>query len=259
MTSVLYTGGGGRMGTVLRSGLADEFDRVVLYSRRDVADLHRGEKVVQGELNDVDAMADAMAGIDVVLHFAGIADEAPFEDIAESNIMGTWGALEAARRAGVKRVVYASSHHIIGCYPAGQQIGPDEPVRPDTYYGLSKVFGEGAARLYHDKWGLEAICLRIGAFRPVPEDRRHLSVWLSHRDGTQLVRRAALAEDVGFLVAYGVSANTRSWWANDTAATALGYHPVDDAEVFADELADTGDPEHQGGPFAEPEYRGGVW
>lgn len=259
MTAVLYTGGGGRMGTVLRAGLAGEFDRVVLYARRDVTDLHPGEEIVLGQLDDVDALAEAMAGIDVVLHFAGIADEAPYADIEDSNITGTWAVLEAARRAGVRRVVYASSHHIIGCYPAGQRIGPDDPVRPDTYYGLSKVFGEGAARLYHDKWGLETVCLRIGAFRPAPEDRRHLSVWLSHRDGTELVRRSVLAEDVGFLVIFGVSANTRAWWDGARAADVLGYRPVDDAEDYADNLAATIQPALQGGIFASPDYRGGVW
>ncbi|NYF97448.1 NAD-dependent epimerase/dehydratase family protein [Janibacter cremeus] len=259
MTVILYTGGGGRMGTVLRAGLSGEFERVVLYARRDIPDLNPGEEVVVGELDDLDTLTNAMAGVDVVLHFAGIADEAPFADIAESNIMGTWAIFEAARRAGVRRVVYASSHHIIGGYPAGQFLGTEEPVRPDTYYGLSKVFGEGAARLYHDKWGLEAVCLRIGAFRPTPEDRRHLSVWLSHRDGIHLVRRAIAAEDVGFLVTYGVSANTRSWWNNSPSAELLAYHPVDDAEDHLSSVAETDEPEHQGGPFADPEYRGGVW
>lgn len=259
MTAVLYTGGGGRMGTVLRAGLAGEFDRVVLYSRRDIADLHPNEEVVLGQLDDVDALTESMAGIDVVLHFAGIADEAPFPDIADSNVIGTWAVFEASRRAGVPRVVYASSHHIVGAYPAGQRIGTDDPVRPDSFYGLSKVFGEGAARLYHDKWGLETVCLRIGAFRPEPEDLRHLSVWLSHRDGTELVRRSVLADDVGFLIAYGVSANTRGWWENGEAASALGYRPTDDAEDFAETLAGTAEPVHQGGPFADPSYRGGVW
>lgn len=259
MTTVLYTGGGGRMGTVLRNGMAGEFDRVVLYARHDIDERHDGEEVVLGQLEDVDALTEAMTGVDVVLHFAGIADEAPFADIAESNLIGTWAVFEAARRAGVSRVVYASSHHIIGCYPAGQSIGTEEPVRPDTYYGLSKVFGEGTARLYHDKWGLEAVCLRIGAFRPAPQDRRHLSVWLSHPDGIELVRRSVFADDVGFLIAYGVSANTRSWWENDKAADALGYRPVDDAESYRDSVADSPEPEQQGGPFADPDYRGGVW
>lgn len=259
MTTVLYTGGGGRMGTVLRQGLAGEFDRVVLYARNVITERHPGEEVVLGQLHDLEALTEAMTGVDVVLHFAGIADEAPFVDIAESNLTGTWAVFEAARRAGVRRVVYASSHHIIGCYPAGQPIGTEEPVRPDTYYGLSKVFGEGTARLYHDKWGLEAVCLRIGAFRPAPEDRRHLSVWLSHRDGTELVRRSVLAEDIEFLIAYGVSANTRSWWDNAEAAEVLGYHPVDDAEAYRDSVAHTPEPQRHGGPFADPDYRGGIW
>lgn len=260
MTTVLYTGGSGRMATVIRQGLAGEFGRVILYSRRDIKNLYAAEEVVIGELSDASRLMTAMDGVDVVLHFAGIADEAPFGDILTSNIVATYSVFEAARQAGVRRVVYASSHHIIGCSPAGQEIGTDDPVRPDTFYGLSKVFGEGIGRLYHDKWGLEVISLRIGAFRPEPEDLRHLSVWLSHPDGIELLRCSVLIKDVSYLVVYGVSANTRSWWDNETAAAQLGYQPKDDAEDFASRVESRGSaPKFQGGQFADPAYTGGTW
>jgi uronate dehydrogenase len=200
-----------------------------------------------------------MRGIDVVIHLAAIADEAPWDDILKSNIEGTYMVFEAARQAGVRRVVYASSHHVIGFYPAAERVGPAHPVRPDSYYGVSKVFGEGLARLYHDKWGLEVVCLRIGCFRPQPEDVRQLSAWLSHRDGVELVRRSVLAPEVGFTTVYGVSANTRGWWDNDEAAASIGYVPRDDAEAHA-ALFSPADPAPavHGGRFADPSYRGGV-
>ncbi|TDD68456.1 NAD(P)-dependent oxidoreductase [Jiangella aurantiaca] len=259
MTSVLYTGAAGRMGTVLRAGLAGEFERVVLFVREEVPVLHAHEEIVNGRLSDLDAMTEAMRGVDVMIHLAAVADEAPWADILESNIEGTYAVFEAARRAGVRRVVYASSHHAIGFYPVTQRVGPADPVRPDSYYGVSKVFGEALARLYHDKWGLEVVSLRIGCFRPEPEDVRQLSAWLSHRDGVELLRRSVLAAGVGFAVVYGVSANTRGWWDNDDAAV-IGYVPRDDAEAFAGRFTpDDPAPIVQGGAFADPSYRGGVW
>ncbi|MBM9463227.1 NAD(P)-dependent oxidoreductase [Aeromicrobium sp. YIM 150415] len=262
MTSVLFTGPNGRMNQVIRPALAGEFERVVLYSRSPVDVPHAGESVVLGELDDLDRLAEAMDGVDVVVHMAGKADEGEWEEILASNIHGTYCVLEAARRAGVRRVVYASSHHITGLYRADEPIGPDDPVRPDSYYGVSKAFGEALCRLYHDKWGTEIVSLRIGAFRPRPEDTRHLSVWLSEPDGVRLLRAAILAEDVSFAVVYGVSANRRSWWDPAVAAKAIGYRPLDDAEAWADRVEAT--PEgpastYQGGVFASPDYRGGVW
>ncbi|WP_198664153.1 NAD-dependent epimerase/dehydratase family protein [Jiangella endophytica] len=258
--SVLYTGGAGRMGTVLREGLSGEFGRVVLYLRETVTEVFEREEVINGELHDLDGLADAMRGVDVVVHLAGIADEASWDDILTSNIEGTYAVFEAARRAGVRRVVYAGSHHVVGFYPASERVGTEHPVRPDSYYGVSKVFGEGLARLYHDKWGLEVVCLRIGCFRPEPEDVRQLSAWLSHRDGVELVRRSVLAPDVGFTIVYGVSANTRGWWDNREAAASIAYVPRDDAEAYADRFSpDDPPPTVHGGAFADEAYRGGVW
>lgn len=260
MISILYTGGAGRMGTVLRKELAGVFGRVVVYVRETVTEVFEHEEVIHGELRDLDALTDAMRGVDVVVHLAGVADEAPWHDILTSNVEGTFSVFEAARRAGVRRVVYASSHHAVGFYPASERVGTEDPVRPDSYYGVSKVFGEGLARLYHDKWGLEVACLRIGCFRPEPEDVRQLSAWLSHRDGVELVRRSVVAPDIGFTIVFGVSANTRGWWDNDEAAASIGYVPHDDAEAFADKFSPADPPPTvHGGAFADASYRGGVW
>jgi uronate dehydrogenase len=167
-----------------------------------------------------------------VIHLAAIPTEAPFEDVLDVNIRGTHHVFEAARRAGVPRVVFASSAHVTGFYPWEAVVGPEDSVRPDTFYGASKVAGEALGRLYADKFGLEVIAIRIVGFAPEPRDPGYLWGWLSPGDCVQLFRRAIEAEGVSYLCLYGVSANTRARWRTD-GRDVLGYRPEDDAEKFA--------------------------
>ncbi|WP_025156341.1 NAD-dependent epimerase/dehydratase family protein [Leifsonia aquatica] len=261
MTAVLYTGGTGRMGRVIREGLAGRYDRVVLYARSAPDEpLHPGEEVVVGDLADLDALERAAAGIDVIVHLGGIADEAPFEQIRAANIDGTYNVYEAARRAGVRRVVYASSNHVVGFHPASEVLDESAPLRPDTYYGVSKAFGEALASLYHDKWGVESVLLRIGTFRPEPEDRRQLALWLSWRDGIELTRCAIESGPVGCQVVYGCSANADGWWDGRAGWAAIGFRPQDDAADHAgavDHAAAA--PRFHGGAFTASDYEGGIW
>lgn len=249
------------MGVALREGLAGRYDSVVLYSRRKLDALHANESAIIGELDDLEALTTALAGVDVAIHLAAIPDEGNFEEILDVNIRGTYTLYEAARRAGVRRIVFASSNHVVGFYESSVTIALDAPTRPDSYYGVSKVFGESLARLYYDKWGLESACLRIGSFRREPEDLRQLSTWLSHRDGIELVRCAVESTDIGFVVLYGVSDNTRSWWENGAVARQIGFVPLDDAEAYANHIASSEEssPRFHGGDFVDPEYRGGAW
>jgi uronate dehydrogenase len=172
--------------------------------------------------------------------------------------------LEAARRAGVPRVVLASSNHAVGFTPrpaSGSLTEADARPRPDTYYGVSKVAMEALGSLYADRYGLDVVCLRIGSALPEPRTPRHLSTWLSPADTVALVDAALTTPSPGFAVVWGVSANTRGWW-DLTAARALGYEPVDDAEVYAEAVvAALGEPrpgtvEHDrvGGEYAGPEF-----
>jgi uronate dehydrogenase len=254
---VLITGAAGNIGRALRAGLRDRYALLRLLDVAPQEPAETGEEVVTLDLNDRRASEAAMEGFDAVVHLAGIADEASFDDILEGNITTTYSVYEAARRAGVRRVVFASSNHVTGFYPRDETVGPDHPVRPDTFYGVSKAFGEALGRLYADKYGLEVVCLRIGSFAERPAGLRQLSTWLSPRDCIQLVRCCLDAPAVGFTVVYGVSANTRSWWRDDAAAS-LDYHPQDDAEEFAAEI-DERSPEGaptlagrlQGGSFVE--------
>jgi uronate dehydrogenase len=106
-------------------------------------------------------MMAAMADVDAAVHLAGIPDEDTFERILDVNVRGSYHVLEAARRQGCSRVVLASSAHVTGFYPTRQRIGPEVPVRPDSYYGVGKAFVENLGRLYADKHGLQVVCVRI--------------------------------------------------------------------------------------------------
>jgi uronate dehydrogenase len=219
------------------------------------------EELVSADLRDYDAMRSAMQDIDCVVHLGGIPRENTWDAILDSNIVGTYNVFEAARVCKVKRVVFASSNHVVGYYRASRKIGIEEPARPDSRYGVSKVFGEALGRMYADKHGMSVACLRIGSFRPEPQDARQLSTWISPRDTVQLVQRCIEAPDFHFVVLYGVSANKRSRWNNPHAAR-IGYQPLDNSEAFAsrfgDSNADGTDPalECHGGPFCALEFDG---
>jgi uronate dehydrogenase len=204
-----------------------------------------------------------MRGIDCAVHLGGVPREGPWGAILKHNVVGTYNAFKAARRQGVKRIVFASSNHVIGYYRAGMSVGIDEPPRPDSRYGVSKVFGEALGRRYADKHGLSVACLRIRSFRPRPENARQLAMWVSPRDLAQLIRCCIDTPDYHYVIAYGVSANTRSRWLNP-AASFLGYRPQDNAEAFAAELAAqpsaAGDPpaEFHGDDFCALEFTGDI-
>jgi uronate dehydrogenase len=257
MERILITGAAGKIGSALRTGLRGHYPVLRLLDLAPQQAAQPGEEVITLDLNDRVATEAAMKDVEAVVHLAAIPREAGFEDILAGNITPTYSVFEAARRAGVRRVVFASSHHVTGFYPRSEVVAPDDPVRPDSLYGVSKVFGEALGRLYAEKYGLEVVCLRIGSFAERPKRPRHLSLWLSPRDCLQLVRCGLDAPAVGFTVVYGVSANTRSWWKDDAAAS-LGYHPQDNAEEFAAQIKErpTRAPSRpadrlQGGSFVE--------
>jgi uronate dehydrogenase len=170
------------------------------------------------------------------VHLAGVPREAEWAKILPNNIEGTYNLFEAARKAGVRRVIFASSNHVIGFYRADRDVDAIAPVRPDSRYGVSKVFGEALGRLYADKHGIDVACLRIGSFRKAPENARQLTTWMSHGDMVRLTKACLDAPKFHFAVLYGVSANSRrKWW--DDAQRVLGYVPRDNAEAFAERFS----------------------
>src|SRR3954453_17319484 len=249
---VLMTGAAGRLGTVRRAGLRDEVEELRLSDIVEPEDLQGSETLAPADLTDQGAVARAGEGVDAVVHLGGIPDEAAFAELAGPNLVGPFHVFDACRRLGVRRVVFASSNHVTGMYPAGEPLDGTQPPRPDSLYGATKVWGEALARMYADCFGLEVVCLRIGSFLPRPTRTRDLATWLSPGDAVRLVRAALTAPDVRFEIVYGVSANARRWW---PLTGALGYAPQDDAEAYAAEVEDD-DHALQGGPTTAPDYGG---
>jgi uronate dehydrogenase len=244
---IALTGAAGGIGSILARDLRRELR---------LLDIRPAPGCELLDVRDLAAVEDAFKGVDAVIHLGAIPTEAPFDDILDHNLRGTYNVLEGARRRGVRRVVFASSNHVTGMYGRSDRIGPENPIRPDTYYGVSKAFGEALGRLYAEKWGVSVVCIRIGTCIERPLDTRHLSTWLSPRDAVALFS-AAVDAPVEFTVVYGMSANTRGWW-DLASAKALGYEPQDNAEMFASEVA--ADPSEpfgtQGGQYAEPAFAG---
>jgi uronate dehydrogenase len=242
--TILLTGAAGGVGTFLRASLPAEYGHTLrLFDRAPI----EGEpEAIIAELADTAALQKAVDGVDAIVHLAGIPVEAPFADILTANIQGTYNLYEAARAAGVRRVVFASSNHAVGfterpegAPASGATVPVGTELRPDTYYGLSKCFGENLASLYADKHGIETVSVRIGSCFAKPRTVRMLDTWLSPADCHRLTHAAVTAElpahSHGHHVVYGISANTRAWWSLDSARE-IGFDPQDDSEPFAEEL-----------------------
>lgn len=242
---VLVTGANGRVFTLVRPLLAAYGHELVLVDRTG------GDGVVAA---DFEAALDLVPTVDAVLHLAGISDEARYPDLLEANPLGTQLLLEAARKAGTRRVVVASSSRVTGAYPVEHVVHPDDPVRPDGLYAASKVAVEAVCRMYADKFGLSVVTLRIGRFEAEPSGARSLAMWLSPRDAAGFFHAALTVPGLTYTCAYAVSRNTRRL----CALTPGLYDPVDDAEGWADVL-DGADayPEpgsKHGAFFASPEF-----
>jgi uronate dehydrogenase len=249
MKTVLITGATGDVGTHLARELAGKY-KLRLSDRRPT----KAKNFVRA---DISKMADALKitkGVDAVVHLGGYSVEGPWEGILQANIIGCYNVFEAARRNGVKRIVFPTSNHAVGFYRRDRTIDHRVYPKPDGRYGVSKVFGEALGSLYADKYGMEMFMIRIGNVNPVPIDKRRLSIWISPRDIAQLVSIGIDRPGIQFEIVYGISRNTRAWYDNSNAYR-LGYQPQDDAEKWADELLKK---EKPGDPIAEL-YQGGVF
>ena len=259
---ILLTGAAGRLGSWLRPRLIDRFGALLSSDILDPAEVHPGERFVCCDLADGGAVDRLVPGCRAIVHFGGIPNEKPFVQIMTSNILGTYNVFAAAHRHGVRRIVFASTNHVIGFHPAGTVLDAGSPQRPDTLYGVSKAFGENLASLYVDKHGFDVACLRIGSALPEPQGVRALSTWLSQPDLLQMVVACLTAPRLGLALVYGASANARSWWDNRMVAH-VGYAPQHDAEAHVDRImptrVDDRDPRDpatrfQGGAFCADGY-----
>lgn len=246
-TRVLVTGAAGQIGGIIRDKLGYRYDLVGL----DRVDCGWANSHV-GDISDFDTIRPAFEGVEAVVHLG--ADPSPlatWESTLNNNIIGTRNVYEAARLAGADRVVLASTNHVIGYYPLkddpykaiydGRLSEVRRPfrmldhrdMRPDSFYGVSKAFGEVLGSYYHDEYGLSVICLRIGWVMTPDDPTFHpaaLSLWMSHRDTAQLIQKAVEAPpSVGFAIVHGMSNNDLLIWDISDGERLIGYQPEDGA------------------------------
>jgi uronate dehydrogenase len=253
------SGAGGALGSFLRPVLLAKGVDLRSAGFEPLEPLNPAEDVCHGDLRDAEVVDRMLQGVDVLIHLAGTSVERPLPEIIQNNLVGLHAVYEGARRHSVRRIVFASSNHAFGMHAVTEHLGLDSDHRPDGFYGLSKMWGEGLARLYWDKHGVESVCVRIGSAIPKPTEFRHLSTWFGLDDLVQFLLCCINTPNVGFLVAWGVSNNTRSYWA-PTGCEALGYRPVQNAEDYAADILGQQNPlddvgrAHQGGSFASIDF-----
>ncbi len=253
---LLITGAAGNLGTVLRTGLAPLATTIRLTDRADMGEANANEEIAPCELGDFDAVMKVVEGCDAVVHFGAAPVERPWAEVLESSIKGGYNVYEAARRHGIKRIVYASSIHAVGYVRREEGADTRTGHRPDSLYGVSKCFVEDLAIMYFHKFGIESACLRINSCFSEPSDRRHLATWLSFDDLVQLVERCLVVERIGHTVVYGISDNREVFFSNESAAH-LGFCPKDSAEDHRARVEAKTEP---GDPFDPAiEYVGGVF
>ncbi len=245
---ILITGAGGRIGRMLRGRLARPGRRLRLADQGPQREPAAGEAVelCTGDINDPGFMDTACDGADAVVHLGALKSEDTWENLIRVNVDGARTVLESARQAGVPRVLLASSGHAVGFYrapgshpqPPGvpAPLGPDGvpaavPMRPDSYYGVSKAVVESLASLYADRYGMTVFALRLGDCAPEPPGEWALHSWLSPDDCGRLIEACLTADVTGYRALWGVSRNTRRWWSL-AEGEAIGYCPRDDSERF---------------------------
>ncbi|HEY3606484.1 MAG TPA: NAD(P)-dependent oxidoreductase [Pseudonocardiaceae bacterium] len=240
---VLITGASGGVGKFMRTRLRRPGRVLRLMDIVPPAPAEDGEavEIVTGSINDPDTLAAAFDGVTALIHLGGQSREDTWANILSTNIDGTHNVLEAARVAGVMRVILASSNHSVGFRVVGEDgrdgLRSDSSPRPDTYYGVSKAAIEALGALYHHRFGMDVICVRIGTCFVAPWDIRGLSTWLSPDDAGRLFEACLTAPHPGYRLIWGVSDNTRRV-SSLREAEELGYRSTDNAEKFAAEIID---------------------
>lgn len=264
---LLVTGASGIVGSALRPLLRERFDELLLTDRAAVEDLAENESYAACELADLEGLSALVKQVDAVVHLGALVGAAyTFEETLEPNVIGTRNVLEAVRREGARRVVNASSHHVVGFSPRGRPLDHQAPLRPNGEYAVTKAYGEAAASYYADNFGLEILSIRIGYVGNEVNSERRLRTWVSPRDLAQLVEIGLTHPDLRHEVVYGVSETPEPVFFDNRNAFRLGYQPQDRS---VDQVTDPAVPEASpdlntieegvvGGGFAASGFEGNV-
>lgn len=241
---LLITGSEGRIGTILMTHLKDVFELFGI----DLCIAKPSSNQFKADISNLEQISDVLRTIvplPYIVHLAGDSRvNSDWQSVLVKNIIGTKNVYEAAKRFGVKRVIFASSNHVTGAYEGFHShsyaldkpacISVNDPIRPDSDYGTSKVFGEAVARQYYEVHGIESVCLRIGFVHPHDDPTKNdrlRSMWLSHKDLIQLIRKSIFS-DVKFGIYYGVSNNKNCFFDISNSRDEIGYQPEDDSSRF---------------------------
>lgn len=259
LNRLLITGAAGNLGRMSRTRLSHLANHIRATDIEPFERLSDQEEIVTADLADATAVTQLVKDCDAVLHLGGVSVEKSYELIEAANLRGVHNLYEAARAQGMPRIVFASSNHTIGFYPQSQRLTVDAPTRPDGWYGVSKVYGEAVAQMYHAKFGQETALLRIGSCFEKPVDRRMMATWFSYDDYCRLMERLFTVPKLGCPVIWGVSNNSCGWWDNSHIGW-LGWTAQDNSEIYRAEIetlpprpADASDVLWQGGKFtADP-------
>jgi uronate dehydrogenase len=260
---VLVTGASGHLGGMLFKSLANLGYKNLVGTDLKKKNIKKNQKFELVNLKNFKKTVKVTKGVFAIVHFGAIPIEDTQKNILDNNIIGTYNLFEAARINKVKRIIFASSNHAIGFHRRTTRLNESSTQRPDSHYGLSKAFGEDLSRLYADKFNIKSMCIRIGSCLKAPEDRRHISTWISYSDLTQLVDIGIKNKSIHHEIVYGVSKNKKSWW-NNFRAYKLGYKPKDSVEQFnvnalsKNEYKDKMALLFQGGVFTSANFKGNI-
>jgi uronate dehydrogenase len=232
---IAITGAAGLVGTGLRQQLRERGYRLVLLDRKAISDCTEAEQAFLVDITDQAAVTRHLAGCDAVVHLASCTTDAPWPEQVTLSVEGSISLFEAARAAGVRRVIYASSHHVVGYHPRQGVLDERAVLKPDSRYGVGKAFGESIGAMMAYKYDMRVLAIRIGNVNTKPIDRRRLGNWISWRDLGQLVSLGITHPDLRYEVVYGISDATGRDYDNQ-AAYALGYRPQDQSEPFEAEV-----------------------
>ena len=253
---IVLTGASGRLGSYLREPLSKITKKLVSTDKEDIGKTLHNEVFKKLNIKNFKEVNKILKKTDLIIHFGAYSNEGPFQEILDSNILGTYNIWKSAKKNKIKRIIFASSIHSVGMYRANETINHKVMHKPDTFYGLSKCFGENLAQMYWNKCGIECLTIRILSCAKVTS-KRSLSTWLSYDDLIRIVVQSTKIKKLGFEIIYGVSNNKRLNVDNTNATRKLKINIKDNAEKFLNKLEqkldikkDKPGDQYLGGPFS---------